>query len=443
MRRTKAPALVALVSAAALGLAACSGGASPEPAATGSSAESTDAVDPGEASEPGATSQVEVFTWWATGFEQLGLNALVEVFNEQHPEVEFINGAVAGGAGSQAKDLLQTRLQTNDPPDTFQAHAGKELQDYIDAGQIQDVSALYDEFGLRDAFPASLLDLLTDDGKIYSVPVNIHRSNVIWTNPAVLAEAGLDPSTTYYATIDEFIEALEAVDAIGKIGISVGTTWTQVHLLENVLLAELGGDAYSGLWDGTGDWNAPEVTAALQSFETIMSFTNTDRDGIDNNEATNLVVNGDAAFNVMGDWNIAIWDEQGLEAPEAFLYAPSPGTDGYFNYLADSFTWPVGAPNPEGTKAWLQTAGSAEGQLAFNTLKGSIPARSDANPADFPAYQQTAMESWANDVIVPSVAHGAATTIAQLTAISNATSKYTAGGSDLATFQSELAAAMS
>ena len=174
-----------------------------------------------------------------------------------------------------------------------------------------------------------------------------------------------------------------------------------------------------------------------------MGYTNTDRDGIDNNEATNLVVTGAAAFNIMGDWNIAVWEEQGLSSPESFIYAPSPGTGGYFNFLADSFTWPVGAPNPEGTKAWLETVGSAEGQLAFNTLKGSIPARADADPADYPAYQQTAMESWANDVIAPSVAHGAATTNAQLTAISNATSKFTAGGSDLATFQAELAAAMS
>lgn len=440
MRRTKTSAAIALAAVAALGLAACSSSTTPEEGTTATQ-DAPGTGDDGQA--PTGEKQVEVFTWWATGFEQLGLNALVEVFNEQHPDIEFINGAVAGGAGSQAKDLLQTRLQTNDPPDTFQAHAGKELQDYIDAGQIEDVSHLYDEFGLREAFPESLLELLSDDGKIYSIPVNIHRSNVIWTNPAVLAEAGLDSSSTYYGSLDEFIEALEAVDAIGKIGISVGTTWTQVHLLENVLLAELGGDAYNGLWDGTGDWDAPEVTSALEKFETIMSFTNSDRDGIDNNEATNLVVNGDAAFNVMGDWNIAVWEEQGLSAPEAFIYAPSPGTDGYFNYLADSFTWPVGAPNPEGTKAWLQTAGSAEGQLAFNTLKGSIPARADADPADFPAYQQTAMESWTNDVIVPSVAHGAATTIAQLTAISNATSKYTAGGSDLATFQAELAAAMS
>ena len=44
----------------------------------------------------GGGESVEVFTWWAQGSEKAGLDALVEVFNEQHPDVEFVNGAVAG-----------------------------------------------------------------------------------------------------------------------------------------------------------------------------------------------------------------------------------------------------------------------------------------------------------------------------------------------------------
>ena len=63
------------------------------------------------------------------------------------PDYEFVNGAVAGGAGANAKQVLASRLQQNDPPDTFQAHAGAELIDYINAGQIEDLSADYEELG--------------------------------------------------------------------------------------------------------------------------------------------------------------------------------------------------------------------------------------------------------------------------------------------------------
>lgn len=412
--------------AALLALAACSGDSGSDSTSGGS----------GDA----AGGDVEVFTWWAEGSEKAGLDALVSVFDEQQPDYTFVNGAVAGGAGSAAKDLLQTRLQANDPPDTFQAHAGAELTDYIDAAQIEDISDLYDEFGVTDVFPQDLVDLLTVDGKIYSMPSNIHRSNMVWANPTVLTEAGLDPTATY-ATLDDWFVALDAVQATGKTPLSIAQTWTQVNLLETVLMADLGAEAYNGLWDGTTDWESPEVTAALEDFEKLIGYTNTDRDGLDWPEATQLVMDGEAAFNVMGDWAVAAFEESDKTPGTDFTYFPVPGTDGMFGFLADSFTLPVGAKNPDGAKAWIETVSSLEGQTAFNKAKGSIPARTDADPADFSEYQQTAITSFADDTIVPSLAHGAAASIAVLNAISDATSKFTSGASDLAQYQADLAAA--
>ncbi|HEY0775381.1 MAG TPA: carbohydrate ABC transporter substrate-binding protein, partial [Nocardioidaceae bacterium] len=107
-----------------------------------------------------ASDEVEVFTWWTEGGEKAGLDGLVSTF-EQQSDFTFVNGAVAGGAGSNAKAVLASRLQSQDPPDTFQAHAGAELADYIQAGQIQDVSSLYDEEGWTDVFPQGVLDAIT------------------------------------------------------------------------------------------------------------------------------------------------------------------------------------------------------------------------------------------------------------------------------------------
>jgi len=271
--------LVAGAAAVSLLLAACSSG------------NNNNNATPGASSTAGAATQVEVFTWWTSGGEKAGLDGLVATLADKYPNVEFINGAVAGGAGSAAKDLLQSRLQANDPPDTFQAHAGMELNDYIQAGQVQDVSDLYTEFGLTDVFPQDLLDLLTVDGKIYSVPANIHRSNMVWANPTVLTDAGLDPAATY-ATMADWFVAMDAVQAAGKTALSVATTWTQVNLLETVLMADLGADGYVGLWDGSTDWAGSDMTAALQDFEKLMSYTNTDRDGLDWPDAAQMVIDG-------------------------------------------------------------------------------------------------------------------------------------------------------
>ena len=402
---------------AAAGLAACGGGSG---------------------GGDGGGSEVEVFTWWAQGSEKAGLDALVAQFEKDYPDLTFVNGSVAGGAGSAAKDMLQSRLQAGDPPDTFQAHAGLELADYIDAGQLEDVSSLYEEYGLTDAFPSDLVELLTLDEMIYSVPSNIHRSNVVWTNIELLDAAGIDP-TAVPADVDAFIADVEKAAASGVTGLSVGTTWTQVNLLEAILMADLGSAAYNGLWTGETDWSGAEVTTALEHFGALMELTNTDRDGLDWTDATQMQIDGTAAYSVMGDWAVASFQQAEWTDGEDFGYFPLSGGEAIFGFLADSFTLPVGAPNPDGAKAWLDTISSQDGQLGFSLAKGSIPARTDVDTAEFPAYQQTAIKSYAQDAISPSLAHGAATPVAWLNQISDATSKFTTGASDAAGYQEELA----
>jgi glucose/mannose transport system substrate-binding protein len=382
--------------------------------------------------------EVEVFTWWTEGGEKAGLDGLVSTFKKDYPDFTFVNGAVAGGAGSNAKAVLASRLQSQDPPDTFQAHAGEELADYIDAGQIQDVSALYDEEGWTDVFPQGVIDALTVDGKIYSVPANIHRANVVWANPTVLEDAGI---TKVPADMDAWIADMKKLRASGvKAPLAVATDWTQVQLLETVLISDLGPEAYTGLWTGTTDWGSSEVTAALEDYKTLMSYSNTDRAGLDWPDAAKYVTDGKAAYTVMGDWTSGAFKEQGLVDGKDYTWFPVPGQADVFDFLADSFTLPVGAPNEAGAKAWLKTVGSADGQEAFNTKKGSIPVRTDADPAAYDEYQQAAIKAFAQDRIVPSLAHGAAAPVAWLTDITSAVGQF-GGSGDVAQLQDALVTA--
>ncbi|MER7559609.1 ABC transporter substrate-binding protein [Nocardioides sp. NPDC126508] len=390
----------------------------------------------GSDSESGSTNEVEVFTWWAEGSEKAGLDALVKVFDEQNPDLKFVNGAVAGGAGSDAKNVLQSRLQNGEPPATFQAHAGAELTDYINAGQIEDLTDLYKEKGWDKQFPEGLLDRLKQDGGIYSVPSNIHRANVLWANPAVLKKAGIEANKSY-DSMDAWIADLEKIKAKGIIPLSIATDWTQVNLLETVLLADLGAEGYNGLWDGSTDWGGSEVKTALGHYSKLLSLTNSDRQGLDWPDATQLVIDGDAAFNVMGDWAEAAFQEQKKTFGTDYTAVPVPGTDGVFDFLADSFTKPVDGPNPKGTEAWLDTIASDEGQVAFNKAKGSIPASTTADTSSFGAYQQTAIKSWGQDEIVSSLAHGAATSVNWLTDITSAVAKF-GSNNDVAEFQKGL-----
>jgi len=381
-------AAVAITMAGLLSLTACGGG--------------DQAGGGGEASRQ----QVEVFSWWTGPGEADGLKAMREIFEKQNPNLTFYDAAVAGGSGDKARALLASKLQADTPPDTFQGHAGAELQGYIKAGDLEPVNFLYDELKLRDVYPEQLIEQITVDGNIYSVPVNIHRSNVLWFNPSVLKEAGISEPPK---TIEEFITALEAVKKTGKIPLSIGSEWTVVHLLENVLLGTLGTDAYNALWSADADWAGPEMTKALENFKTILSYAGTPQD--DWQPAAKQVADGEAAFNIMGDWAYGYFHNPpdgglGKTSKEDFDWAPAPGTEGTFMWLSDSFTLPKGAPNRDGAIAWLKVAASKEGQDAFNPKKGSIPARTDADKSLYTDYLADALEDWSSNKLAGSIQHG-------------------------------------
>lgn len=370
-----------------------------QPVATEEAAQPTSPA----AQPSGGKQQVEVFSWWTGGGEAAGLEAMIKVFKAQYPDIEFINAAVAGGAGTNARAVLASRLQAGDPPDSWQGHAGQELiGTYVAGNQILPLNDLYESEGWLKVMPETLIPLISQDGKIYSVPVNIHRANVLWYNPKILKNHNINVPTT----IDEWFAAMDALKAAGVTPLALGEQWTKMHLLETVLLGTLGPEAYNGLWSGKTDWGSPEVKVALENFAKLLTYANSDSASLSWQDASQLVVNGDAAFNVMGDWAEGYFRELGKTPQVDYGWAPVPGTSGTFQFLSDSFVLAAGAPHHDGAIAWLKVAGSKAGQEAFNPVKGSICARTDCDKSLFGEYLQSAMNDWATNTVVGSLTHG-------------------------------------
>ncbi len=354
--------------------------------------------------------ELEIFSWWA-GDEGPALEALIALYAEANPDVEVINATVTGGSGVNARAVLKTRMLGGNPPDSFQVHAGEELTGtWVVADRMEDLTFLYEENGWFESFPADLIDLITYEGGIYSVPVNIHRSNVMWYNPAVLADNGLEVP----ATFDDFFAACETLQAAGITPLVVGEAWTVNHLWESVALGVLGADGWNGIWTGETDVSSEAMVEVWDTFGQVLECTNINDDaaGLSWQQATDQMVAGDAAFNVMGDWAAGYMTTTlGLEPGEGYGFAAAPGTGGTFMWLSDSFGLPADAPNRDNTIAWLSLLGSIEGQNAFNPLKGSIPANVDATAAApdlYNTYLQAAAEDWASNTLVGSLVHGAA-----------------------------------
>jgi glucose/mannose transport system substrate-binding protein len=444
MRRLSVVVIIAAI------LTACGGGgATTQPEATEAMTEApaatqamTEAPAATEAAG-GGTGQVEIFSWWVGPGEADGLNAMVEVFNQQFSGIEFVNAAVAGGAGTNARAVLATRLSANDPPDSWQAHAGQEIiGTYVAASQVAPLGDFFTEQGLYDVLPETLIPLISQDDQPYSVPVNIHRSNVMWYNPAVLEEAGVAGVPTTY---EEFFAACDQIQSAGKTCLALGPQWTAMHLFENVMLGTMGADAWNGLWTGATDWNSAEVTQGIENFARALTYTNSDHASLsDWQPAAQLMVNGDAAFNIMGDWAYGYFanpEPNGLALTphEDFDWAPPPGTDGTFMFLADSFVMPANTDNQEGTEAWLTVAASKAGQEAFNPLKGSICARTDCDSSLFSEYSQQAAADWTSDTVVGSLTHGVTANDAWKAKIDTALALFVADPAGVEAFQTALA----
>lgn len=423
--------LFAVLAVAAFVLVGC--GPAATPAATAAPTEAT-----------GAGGEVEVFSWWTGPGEADGLAALAKIFADKYPNETFVNAAVAGGAGTNAKAVLATRLQGGDQPDSWQAHAGEATFAYVDASQIKPLDDFFASTGFGNALPATLLPLISKDGHPYSVPVNIHRSNVMWYNPKVLEAAGVTVPDGGFANYDDFFAACDAIMAADKTCLALGPAWTAEHLFENVMIGTLGADGWSKLWQTGADWSSADVTKALDNYAKVLSYTNSDAATLsDWQPAAQLMTNGDAAFNIMGDWAYGYFANpppNGLQLKphEDFDWAPPPGTDGIFVFLADSFVLPSDNKNPEGTLDWLTVAASKEGQEAFNPLKGSICARTDCDQSLFSEYSQNAAQDWASDTVVGSLTHEVVGNPSWNSAVATALGVFVADPTKVTDFQTAL-----
>jgi glucose/mannose transport system substrate-binding protein len=268
---------------------------------------------------------------------------------------------------------------------------------------MEDLTPLFKEQGFMNAFPEGLIKNIGTNTGIWSVPVTIHRSNVIWYVPANLEKWGVKAPNSW----DEFFAIAPKLKEMGIVPLALAQNWTVNHLWESVALASLGADKWDALWAGKLAFDSPEGVKVWELVGKVIEFTNKDASSLSWQQATDMVVDGRAAFNIMGDWAAGYMSTTKKLVPgSGFGWAASPGTTGQFMFLADSFGLPKGAKNRDNALAWLALLGSQEGSDAFNPLKGSISPRIDSDLSKYNDYAKSASADFGKDRIVGSLAHG-------------------------------------
>ncbi|MCK0126137.1 ABC transporter substrate-binding protein [Gelidibacter sp. F2691] len=366
-----------------------------------------------------AEPQAEVLHWWTSGGEAKSVAVLQGEFADNGGT--WTDMPVAGGGGDAAMTALRARVLSGNAPTAVQLK-GPAIQEWYEEGVLADISAVAEAEGWADVLPASIAGHMMCEGAWCAAPVNVHRIDWIWGNADVLEANGIEMPTTW----DEFNAAADKLAAAGITPLAHGgQAWQDATVFEAVALGMLGADGFKKAFvDLDMDTlKSDKMVAVFDQMRKMRGYVDDNFSGRDWNLATAMVMNGEAAFQIMGDWAKGEFLAAGKVPGEDFLCASVPG-DGFL-YNVDSFAMfnVDGDDKKAGQELLSKLIVGKNFQKVFNLNKGSIPARVDVALDEFDSCAHLSSkdmnESSANGSLLPSYAHGMALRGAQSGAITD------------------------
>lgn len=354
---------------------------------------------------------VEVLHYWTSGGEAKSVAELKRMLQEKgHGWKDF---AVAGGGGESAMTVLKSRVVSGNPPAAAQIK-GPSIQEWGQEGALANIDGVAKAEGWDELLPRVVSDAMKYDGKYVAVPVNVHRVNWMWANPAVFEKAGATVPTTW----DEFFIAADKIKAAGMTAVAHGgQAWQDATVFESVVLGVAGADFYRQAFVDLDPkaLNSETMINALTTFHKIKQYTDEGAPGRDWNLATTMVINGEAGMQFMGDWAKGEFTAAGKVPGKDYICAAAPGTADAFTFNIDSFAMFELSDDEakKGQNDLASTIISPEFQEVFNLAKGSIPARLNLSMEKFDDCAKLSSADFVSTAesnsLVPSMAHGMST----------------------------------
>ncbi|WP_171022124.1 MULTISPECIES: ABC transporter substrate-binding protein [Cohaesibacter] len=319
-----------------------------------------------------ADENVEVLHWWTAGGEAAALNVLKENLEKQG--VKWADMPVAGGSGVSAMTALRARVTAGNPPTAVQM-MGFNIKDWSKQGVLGNLNDIAKAEGWDNVVPPALQEFSKYEGNWIAAPVNVHSTNWVWINKKLLDEVGGKAPTSW----DELIAMLDALKAKGVTPLAHGgQAWQDGTIFDSVVLS-LGDDFYKAAMIDLDPeaLGGAKMVEAFDRMAKLRSYVDDNFSGRDWNLATAMVIKGEAGMQVMGDWAKGEFLQSKLTPGEDFVCIRFPGTQGAVTFNSDQFAM---FDMKEGGTAQKKMASAVMDpgfQIAFNTVKGSVPARTD------------------------------------------------------------------
>ena len=393
------------------------------------------------AASPLATAEeIEILHLWTSGGESRAVNVLKQNVEKQgHVWKDF---AVAGGGGAAAMTVLKTRVIAGTPPGAAWQR-GPSIQEWAEQGALVELDSVAKDWDKVLAPAVSKVEQY--QGHYVAAPHWVHRVNWMWINKAALDKVGGKPPTTW----PEFFALADKLKAAGYIPIAHGETAYQDRVLFESVALSMGKDFYrkAVIELDPATLNSPKMAEVFDIMRKMQAYHDPGVQGRSWNLAAAMVIEGKAAILFMGDWAKGEFSSAKKEANKDYVCIPTPGTDGSYAFIADSFAFFKQRNQKGPTKGQQDLAAmimSPAYQEQAALYKGAIPARSDASLANFDdcakksaADLQAAIKT---DSLVPGVGQGASE--AAVGAIHDVTSKFMTSGQDSKAAAAALASAV-
>lgn len=325
---------------------------------------------------------VEVLHWWTSGGEAAALAALRNAAQKQG--LAWEDSPIAGGGGEQAMRTLRARVNAGMPPTAVHV-MGLDVHEWARKGLLANLNDVAARENWDAVVPPALHRFSKYNGQWVAVPVNVHSYNWVWANAQVLAKAGV---TSEPRTWDEFIAAADKAQKAGFVALAHGgQPWQTAMLFDGVVLATGGADFYRKAFIQRQDkaLAGPTMKQVFQRMSQLRRLVDKDFSGRAWNFASAMVINGKAAFQVMGDFAKGEFLAAKKVPGKDFLCFRLPGSQGAVSFGLDNFAMFAvqGADKIAAQRTLARVMLDKQFQSDFNVIKGSVPARMDVPDTAF------------------------------------------------------------
>jgi glucose/mannose transport system substrate-binding protein len=358
------------------------------------------------ASEP----KTNILHQWSEGSDAAAIAKLGEMFTAAGGKWE--QTSIAGHTANTLAKLRADVVAGNAPPAV--QLKGPEIAEWNETGMTANLDDLAKAEGWDKVVAPELLPVMKPTGHWVAAPMNIHRINWLWASSKALEKAGIKELPKTWA---EFNADCDKVVAAGlKCIAHFSQDWTDSTTFEVVVYGQNIDLFRKAFVEGdTTAMRSPEMVKAFEQMRLMVSkYMDPGIAGRDYDTATSMIAKGEAAFMIMGDWQIGIFTAAGLKTPADFQCAQAPTDWGKPGFILNSdsvaFFKQTDPDYISGQKLLAQLILSPKFQTVFNQTKGSIPARLDVDLSKgFNACQQLSQKdleaSIAAKTLVRSFAH--------------------------------------